>query len=187
MRLSTASIFVATLLAGLGLSTASPAQRRPPETYRVTPAVECVTAEDLNGLVFLHNGCDQEVRAYWCVDPVTTDDELIAPASCSSLSAAETKPSVEIEAQQSSALVVPTLGGNLEVPRVREVHVAACPLRTRDINVPHHFELTYSADSVQTKCLQKAAVKPGQRTQLVDLQLAPELAPVRLRLVDWPR
>jgi hypothetical protein len=187
MRSARASIYVATLLAGLGLSNASHAQSRLPEAYRVTPAVECVIAEDLNGLVFLHNGCDQEVRAYWCVDPATSDDGQVAPASCSSLSAAETKPSVEIEPRQSSALVVPTLGGNLEVPRVRQVHVAACQLRTRDINAPHHFELTYTADSVQTKCLQRAAPRPGQRTQLVELQLAPELAPVRLRLVDWPR
>jgi hypothetical protein len=159
------------------------AAQRAPETYRVTPAATCVRAENLNGLVFLHNGCDQEVRAYWCVDLQATS-EAVAPASCEALAAAEAKAAVEIEAGQSAALAVPELGGNLQMAQVQRVHIAACMIRTREVNVPHHFELSYTGKSVETKCLQRAELKSGQRSRLVELQLVPGQTPLRVRLID---
>lgn len=172
---------------GLTPSAPSWAQTRTPDSYRVTPAVTCVRAENLNGLMFLHNSCDQEVRAYWCVGLQTGSGDGVRPASCEALAAAESKATVDIEPQQSAALVVPVLGGNLQIVQVQSVHIAACALRTREVNVPHHFELSYTGNSVETKCLQPADVGPGQRTRLVELQLMPGQAPMRVRLVDAQR
>lgn len=155
-----------------------------PGAFRVTPAVHCVRAENLNGLVFLFNGCDQEVRAFWCAELQTDTGDAVTPASCAALAAAESKAVVEIKAQQSTALAVPVLGGNLLVAQVRQVHIAACPIRTRDVNVPHHFELSYSANAIVSKCLEQAVLEPGQRSRLVEIQLVPERSPVQVRLID---
>ena len=167
-------------------SVVSSSLAQPSEVYRLTPAAQCVSPENLNGLLFLHNACEQEVRAYWCVELQDGSDQALEPARCSAMAIAESKASVEIKAKQSAALVVPKLGGNLQPQQVRQVHMAACRISTRDLNVPHHFELSYSGSSVMTKCLEKAALKPGQRTRLVELQLVPKQPPVQVRLVLEP-
>jgi hypothetical protein len=160
---------------------------RPPETYRVTPRADCVRAENLNGLVFLYNGCDQEVRAYWCVELQADASETVLPAGCAAVTVAETKPVVVIESQQSAPLVVPVRGGNLQVSEVRQVHFAACPIRTRDMNQPHHFELSYSGSTVVSRCLEKSAVRPGQRSRLVEIETVPGQAAMQVRLIDAAR
>ena len=162
------------------------AQPEPREVYQVTPAAQCVGPQDLNGLLFLHNACEQEVRAYWCVELQDVSNLAIEPASCNAMAVAESKASVEIKPKQSASLVVPKLGGNLQPHQVRQVHMAACRISTPDLNVPHHFELTYTGSSVMTKCLEKTALKSGQRTRLVELQLVPKQPPVQVRLVVQP-
>ena len=163
------------------------AQPEPREVYRVTPAAQCVSPENLNGLLFLHNACEQEVRAYWCVELHHGVHPALEPASCNAMAVAESKASVEIKPKQSASLVVPKLGGNLQPQQVRQVHVAACSISTRDLNVPHHFELSYTASSAMTKCLEKTALKPDQRTRVVELQLEPKQPPVQVRLLVQPR
>jgi hypothetical protein len=185
VRRSIHGLLILLLLSTVG-SHAS-AQPEPREVYRVTPAAQCVSPQDLNGLLFLHNACEQEVRAYWCVELQDGSKHAIEPASCSAMAVAESKASVEIKPKQSASLVVPKLGGNLQPQQVRQVHMAVCRLSTPDLNVPHHFELTYTGSSVMTKCLEKTALKPGQRTYLVELQLVPKQPPVQVRLVVQPQ
>lgn len=102
------------------------------------------------------------------------------------MAVAEEKAYVEIEPGQSAALVVPRLGGNLQVREVLQVHVAACALSTRDVNVRHHIELSYDGRSVSTRCLRKAAAQAGQRMRLVQAQLLPGHPPQPLWLLVMP-
>jgi hypothetical protein len=162
------------------------AQSEPREIYKVTQAAHCVSAENLNGLLFLHNACEQEVRAYWCAQLQDDAPHGVEPASCSVMAVAESKASVEIEPKRSAALVVPKLGGNLQVQQVRQVHLAVCRLSTRELNVPHHFELSYTGSSVTTKCLEKTPLKAGQRTRVVELQLVPDQPAQQVRLLVAP-
>ena len=164
-----------------------PAAAKSSEVYRVTPAAQCVYPENLNGLLFLHNACEQEVRAYWCVERRDENDPAVATASCAAMAVAESKASVEIKPGQAASLAIPRLGGNLKPQQVRQVHVAVCPISTHDISVPHHFELSYTGRSVTTRCLEKTALRPGQRTRSVDLRAAPEQPLLQVRLLIEPQ
>lgn len=171
----------------LGMATGHAwAQPEPPAVYRVVPAAHCVSAVNMNGLVFLRNDCAQDVRAYWCVELADTAAAALEPAGCKAMAEAVSKATVEIEPGRSASLAVPKRGGNLPVEQVRQVHVAACRLSTRDLNVPHHFDLSYTGNLVLTQCLQKTVVQPGQRTRVVELQLTPDQSAQPVRLLVAP-
>jgi len=54
--------------------------------------------------------------------------------------------------------------------------------------LPH---LSYSANAIESQCLEQAVLKPGQRSRLVEIQLVLEQSPVQVRLISagchiWP-
>lgn len=160
------------------------AQTGVPDVYQVIPSAKCVQLENRNGLLYLHNACDQKVRAYWCVDLLPVAPEAAQTATCNVMATAKDKARVEIEVNQSAALVVPVHGGNLQVHQVQAAHVAGCRVHTTELNEPYHFELAYHGGSVTTKCLQKTTLKTGQRATLAEVELLPGQLPAKIRVVD---